>query len=45
MCAGQGVLGYFSTGEVSQFKPDNIILKAGLLGSYSKVGEFTGPKD
>lgn len=30
---------------MSQFKPDYIISKAGLLGNCSQVGEFTGPKD
>jgi hypothetical protein len=29
------VINYFSAGEMSQFKPDYIILKAGLLGSFS----------
>jgi hypothetical protein len=39
------LIGYFSViNEMSQFKPDYIILKAGLLGSCFQVSKFTGPK-
>jgi hypothetical protein len=30
---------------MSQFKPDYVILKAGLLGSCSQVGKFICPKE
>jgi hypothetical protein len=40
------MIGYFSAGsEMTQFKPEWIILKAGLLGSCSQVDELTCPKD
>jgi hypothetical protein len=34
------MIGYFSTGEISHFKPDSIILKAGLLRSCSLVSSL-----